>query len=74
MSKLANGMIASLFITLAIIMGVQSTIAFLNDSLMWDWKNGMMSYKSGFIHMGIFLLLAMAPLYSAIKTPKKRIP
>jgi len=58
--------LALIWLFLATKMGVEATIALINKTEMYNWKNGMMSPQSGFVHMGIFLVMAIAPICIAI--------
>ncbi len=62
---------AIVFIFLALKMGTEATIALLNNSEMWDWKNGTMHPLGGFIYMGIFILMAIGCISVAIWPPTK---
>ena len=58
--------LALIWILLATKIGVEAAVALANHSEMYDWKNGMMPPRDGFIQMGLFLLMAIVPICIAI--------
>jgi len=64
--------LALVWILLATKMGAEATVALTNHSEMYNWKNGMMPPRDGFIQMGLFLLMSIVPICIAI-WPQKYI-